>query len=98
MDKFIVRLASDAEDEIRGAYAWDVRNWGEDAAETWIRELYRTIFERLSLYPEQFSIAPDVDLSGREVRQLILGRYRVLFEIRGAEILILHVRGPFTGT
>ncbi|HET6854351.1 MAG TPA: hypothetical protein VFH46_18765 [Pyrinomonadaceae bacterium] len=30
------------------------------------------------------------------IRHLIVGRYRVLFRVRGRTVTILHVRGPFT--
>jgi len=49
--------------------------------------------------PLGYGTAPESTLIGREIRQVTFktrrGRmYRLLFEIRGAEIIVLHVRGP----
>lgn len=97
MERFTVRLAPGTEDEIRESFEWGAENWGEVAAQKWVRELHATIFERVSIFPERFPIAPDVDLPDREVRHLIFNRYRILFNIRGSDILILHVRDPHKG-
>lgn len=94
MDRFTVRLNAEAENDILNSYDWGVRNWGEAAAERWIRQVYEAIFERLSVFPNRFPIAPDADLPEREIRHMILDRYRVLFEIRNSEVVILHFRGP----
>lgn len=96
MKRYTVRLNSEAEEDIFDSYEWGVRNWGPDAAEKWIRKLYEIIFDRLSLFPNGCPLAPDVNFENREIRQLIVGRYRVLFEVRKLEVAIIHVRGPFT--
>ncbi len=36
--------------------------------------------------------------TGREIRQLVLGRWRVLFDISGNIVRVVHLRGAFTGT
>lgn len=97
MRRFTVRLNADAEDDILDSYEWGLRNWGEEAAEKWIRGIYGEIFERLSTFPERCPIAQDADVPAREVRTLLIGRYRILFEIRGSEVIILHVRGAYAG-
>ena len=97
MRRFTVWLNADAEDDILNSYEWGVENWGEAAAEKWIGEMYDAMLDRLSTFPERCPIAPDVDLPDREIMYLPLGRYRILYEIRGSEVIILHVRGPFAG-
>ncbi len=97
MDRFTVRLNAEAEEDILNSYEWGVRNWGQPAAEKWIREIYSAMFERLSVFPNRFPMAPDADLPEYEVRHLILDRYRILFEIRGSDVVILHVRGSYVG-
>ncbi len=54
---------------------------------------YRVIFEesaqenvRESYENEEFS---------EEIRQMIAGRYRVLFTIKGRNVHVLHVRGTY---
>ena len=34
---------------------------------------------------------------GTEIRQMIFGRYRILFNIEGDVVNVLHVRGAFGG-
>jgi hypothetical protein len=33
----------------------------------------------------------------KEIRQMPLGRYRLLFTIKGRSIHVLHIRGPYVG-
>ena len=42
-------------------------------------------------------LAPDRDLSEPDIRQLIIGRYRVLFEIIESRVRVLNVREAFKG-
>ena len=43
--------------------------------------------------PKAFSIALEDEEFFEEIRQLIVGRYRVLFTIRKHKVHVLHVRG-----
>ena len=47
--------------------------------------------------PKAFPLAPENDEFSEEIRQMIVGRYRVLFTIKGREVHVLHVRGAFVG-
>jgi plasmid stabilization system protein ParE len=96
MSKFSVVLNSEAERDILDAYEWGVRNWGNQPAEKWVRGLYDAIFDRLKKFPKSCSIARESADADREIRQLVLGRYRVLFEIRSNEVIVLHVRGSYS--
>jgi len=50
-------------------------------------------FHSLSLLPKGFPLAPEDDEFTEEIRQMIVGRYRVLFTIRKHTVHVLHVRG-----
>lgn len=46
----------------------------------------------LTAMPTACGLAPEDEVSGREIRQLLLGSYRVLFTIDGSRVLVLTVR------
>ncbi|HEY2867759.1 MAG TPA: type II toxin-antitoxin system RelE/ParE family toxin [Pyrinomonadaceae bacterium] len=94
--KYTVLFLPDAEDDIRESYEWGVNYWGRTAADKWIRSLYSAIFGRLKSFPKRCPLAPESAFTEREVRQLLLGRYRILFEISRRSVIVLHVTGPFT--
>lgn len=97
MAKFAVSFTPHALDDILTSYEWGLETWGEAAAEKWLKELHRCIYQRLTIFPASCSIAPESsDLEG-EVRQLIFLRYRILFEIDKDLVIVLRVDGPFKG-
>lgn len=97
MPKFEISFEPDALDDIINSYRWGFERWGEDAAEKWIRELYRVIYDRLTVFPQSCPLAPESEDLDGEVRQLIFLRYRILFEIDEALVIVLRVDGPFVG-
>jgi len=54
---------------------------------------YEMQFPNISLMPRGFPIAPEDDEFSEEIRQMNVGRYRVLFTIRKRNVHVLHVRG-----
>ena len=97
MKRYSVFIEPDAEGEILESYEWGVSHWGNDLAEKWIRDLYSKMFGLLTISPTGCAIAPDADVEGREIRQMYVGSYRILFEIQRKNVFVLHLRGPFTG-
>ena len=97
MTDFSVIVTPSAEVDIIESFLWGCENWGVEMATKWVNELRTAIEERLPLFPERFATAPDDDGSGRQYRQFFIGRYRVIFHIRGNEIFVVHVRGAFAG-
>lgn len=95
MVRFTVQFLPEAEDETLASYEWGLRHWGGELAEKWLRELYEAVFKLLSTFPFSCSIAPESEDARTEIRQLILGRYRVLFEVSGDEVVVLHLSGPY---
>src|SRR5437660_12710683 len=95
-----VRLSEPAEIEIEAAYLGRMR-FGQPAADRWYAGLARAL-ESLSQLPRRCPVAPESDVLGGEVRQMIYGQgrgaYRVLYRVLEPEegspgiVRILHVR------
>ena len=45
--------------------------------------------------PKGFPLAPEDDEFSEEIRQMIVGRYRVLFTIKKQKVHVLHIRGAY---
>jgi len=69
------------------------RRWGKHQAQQWARELRKISKQQLELFPLSFPLAPESGESAVEIRQVIVGRYRLLFTIRANIVYVLHVRG-----
>ena len=95
MKKFRIEFTDEAKDDIARSYVWGKREWGASAALRWYRALRSSVREMLVHFPMSQSIAPESDELDIEIRQLIFRRYRLLFEIDGKTVRILHLRGPF---
>jgi plasmid stabilization system protein ParE len=94
MKRFQVIVAPSAELDIEGSYVWGCKHWGVAQAQRWVREL-RAEIRSLATFPERHSLAPEGDAFMEPIRQLVAGRYRVLFSVVGKKVLVLHVRGPY---
>ncbi|MBI1748390.1 MAG: type II toxin-antitoxin system RelE/ParE family toxin [Acidobacteria bacterium] len=55
----------------------------------------RNAAKELATFPERCPLAPENDNATEKVRQLLIGRYRVFFTIRGKKVYVLHVRGSY---
>ena len=95
MKRYVVVLELSAQADVRGSYDWGCGVWGKKEAKRWIRELRAAITKQLSLIPKGFPLAPENDEFSEEIRQMIVGRYRVLFTIRKNKVHVLHVRGSY---
>jgi plasmid stabilization system protein ParE len=95
MTKYKVILHPDAETDINSAYKWGCQAWGEEKANAWVRELRRTIKSRLTSIPLGCALAPESEELDIPVRQLIVGRYRILFIVEKRVVTILHVSGAY---
>ena len=93
--KYRVKTTASAEADILRSFEWGVQNRGAPMAKQWAIRLRRKFKERLSRFPLSCPLAPDRDISEPDARQLIVDRYRVIYEIEGPIVRILHVRGPF---
>ena len=95
MKKYKVILHPDAETDISSAFEWGRHAWGEELARTWVRQLYRKLQERLTSAPLRCPVAPESEELGSSVRQLIDGRYRILFIVEKNTVTILHLKGAY---
>lgn len=95
MKRYRVEFSETAESELVDSIIWGLENWGEDTTFRWAREIREKIMRLLEVAPFAQNLAPESDSTPYEIRQLLIGRYRVLFEISGRTVSILHIRGPF---
>jgi hypothetical protein len=73
------------------------RVWGKRAGQQWARQLRTAVFKQLRVIPKAFPLAPEDNEFSEEIRQMVVGRYRVLFTIKGRKVHVLHVRGAYVG-
>lgn len=93
--KYKVVIELSAENDIDQSYVWGCNEWGTAKARKWYNSLLKAI-KSLAEFPERYPIAPENDEFSEEIRQLVYGRYRVLFTIRGKNVCVLHCRGAYT--
>ena len=95
MKRYVVIFEESAQADVRESYDWGCRAWGKREAQRWARELRTAVFKQLRLMPEGFPFAPEDDEFSEEIRQMVAGRYRVLFTIKGRKVHVLHLRGAY---
>ena len=83
-----------AEWDIEEAFCW-LGERDELAAIRWYNRLLELIYS-LKTLPERCPLAPENKYFAGEIRQILHGRrqhkYRILFDIKGDEVRVLHVR------
>jgi len=97
MKRYVVMFEESAQINVRESYDWGCRAWGKKEAKRWVRQLREAVFSQLALIPKGFPLAPEDDEFSEEIRQMIVGRYRVLFTIRVRKVHVLHIRGSYVG-
>ena len=95
MKRYAVIFEESAQADVRGSYDWGCRVWGKKEAQRWVRELREAILRQLSIMPKGFPVAPEDEDFNEQIRQMIVGRYRVLFAIRRGKVHVLHIRGAY---
>lgn len=73
-----------------GAYFW-ISERSEKAGLRWYEGLLKA-FRSLEQNPLRCPLAPESAFFEQEIRQLIYGRYRILFTVEGGTVLVLRVR------
>lgn len=96
MNRYNVEFTDIAETELIASITWGIEVWGAEATFRWARGFRDIVRQQLAAFPLGQPVAPESEYVDGEIRQLILGRYRVLFEIVEGTVLILHIRGPYT--
>ena len=93
MKRYEIVFEESAQADLRVSYDWGCRVWGKKEAQQWARELRAAVSRQLSLVPRGFRLAPENEDFSEEIRQMVVGRYRVLFTIRKRKVHVLHLRG-----
>jgi plasmid stabilization system protein ParE len=93
MKRYAVVFEESAQADVRDSFEWGCRVWGKREAQQWVRQLRTAVSSQLAIVPKAFAIAPENHEFPDEIRQMIVGRYRVLFTITGRRVHVLHVRG-----
>src|SRR6266705_2387044 len=97
MKRYAVVFEESAQTDVRESYDRGCRTWGEHEAKQWVRQLRTAVSRQLSIVPKGFPLAPEDDEFSEEIRQMVVGRYRVLFTIKGRKVHVLDVRGAYVG-
>lgn len=92
MKPFDVVFEQSAQADVRQSYDWGCRVWGKKEAQRWVRDLRTAVTKQLSLFPKGFPVAPESEDFSEEIRQMIVGRYRVLFTIQKRTVHVLHIK------
>jgi plasmid stabilization system protein ParE len=80
--------------EIETAYRWMCDNLNPEIANNWYYDLQDAIAS-LQEFPNRCPLLPEAEITGRKIRQLLVGKrrtYRVLFVVEADTVAILHVR------
>ncbi len=95
MKRYAVVFGESAQADVRESYDWGRRSWGKHETQQWVRQLRSAATQQLAVVPKAFPLAPEDDEFSEEIRQLVVGRYRILFTIKGRKVYVLHVRGAY---
>jgi plasmid stabilization system protein ParE len=97
MKRYQVIFEDSAQADVRESYHWGCSAWGRHEAQQWARRLRTAVLKQLGSVPKGFPRAPEDDEFSEEIRQMVVGRYRVLFTMKGRRVHVLHVRGAYVG-
>lgn len=97
MKRYAVVFEESAQADVRESYDWGCRAWGKREAQQWVQQLRTAVSQQLAVVPKAFPLAPEDDEFSEEIRQMVVGRYRVLFTIMRRKVHVLHVRGAYLG-
>lgn len=92
MKRYAVVFEESVQEDVRESYDWGCRAWGKHEAQEWVRQLRKAVSQQLAIVPKGFPLAPEDDEFSDGIRQMIIGRYRVLFTISGHKVHVLHIR------
>lgn len=87
---FKVQITAQAEAELNEAYEW-IASQSLEQAVIWFNGLVEAA-DTLSTFPERCPLAPESTELDLEIRQLLYGKYRLMFIIRDDTVYLLHVR------
>ena len=97
MKRYEAVFSDRATADVIASLEWGEATWGDQEARKWYSGIRAKIRRILGAFPNSQPLALDSEEYDVEVRQLSIGRYRVLFNVTGSIVTILHVQGPYTG-
>jgi plasmid stabilization system protein ParE len=83
-------MSSGAEEDLREAKRYLEKHAPEYVSQ-WGARMRRAVLS-LREMPQRCAFAPEKDLFGLELRQLLEGSYRILFHVEGKSVRVLHIR------
>jgi plasmid stabilization system protein ParE len=94
---YAYRILPRAEIDARHIYDWISERSPDGARRWWLA--FEDVCKRGARNPFGFSLAPEAELTGRDIRQMLFktprGRYyRALYVVVDDEVRIVRVRGP----
>ncbi|MEO6393730.1 MAG: type II toxin-antitoxin system RelE/ParE family toxin [Pyrinomonadaceae bacterium] len=89
MKRFRVEPTDDALVDLRLAYIW-IYDQSPDAADHWYEGLW-TAIGSLGKNPLRCPLAPENSFFVDEIRQLIYGRYRILYTLMDESVIVIRV-------
>ncbi|MGB7070812.1 MAG: type II toxin-antitoxin system RelE/ParE family toxin [Pyrinomonadaceae bacterium] len=95
MKTYQLEFSKEAIADLDTSFEWGCEKWGTEEAADWYFDFRESITKRLGSFPLGQPIAPENDEYDVEARQLIIGRYSVIFNVNGNVVTILHIRGPY---
>lgn len=96
MKKYRVRLSRLALRDLDSVLEWGSGFWGAAEAGESLDGFHTHIKAHLLQMPAAHPLAPESEEFNFDIRQLIYGRYRVLYRYDKNEVLVLRIRGPYT--
>jgi plasmid stabilization system protein ParE len=90
MTIYRVEPTDKALEDAGSAYFW-INEQSEAAALRWYEGLMKA-FRSLERNPLRCKLAPESAFFEEEIRQLIYGKYRILFTVEGETVFVLRVR------
>lgn len=96
--RYQVVFTDRAKRDFERSYHWGRGEWGDAAALKWYREIKSKIMRSLSTFPLGHPLAPESEEHGSDIRHMIITRYRVLFEVEGRTVRVMHLRGSYVDT
>lgn len=85
-----VLIQPPAADDLDDAFRWIARASPSRAAR-WLDDVFAAI-QTLSEFPRRCPLALESDAFSEEIRQLLYGDFRILFDIEDDIVRVLHVR------
>lgn len=95
MRRFEVAFSNEAIADLESSFEWGCDHWGSGRAATWYFEMRDSIESKLSTSPLGYRLAIDNDEYDVEVRELMIERYHVIYNVTGKLVTVIHIRGPY---